>query len=100
MVIQWEASQDPDFESYRLIQSRGTKDDPDTIFVTSDVEKTKFILNIFDPKIENWFWVDVKNSTGLRSSGPKKSHSLETQSPTSPILKLLKENMIYKFSGR
>ena len=34
MVIQWEASQDPDFESYRLIQSRGTKDDPDTIFVT------------------------------------------------------------------
>ena len=87
MVIQWEASQDPDFEFYRLIQSVGTKDDPDTIFVTADIEKTKFTLNIFDPKIENWFWVDVKNSTGLHSSGPKKSNSLETQSPTSPTLK-------------
>ena len=29
----------------------------------------------------------MKNSTGLHSSGPKKSNSLETQSPTSSTLK-------------
>ena len=47
----------------------------DTVFVTSDIEKTQFVLNIFDPKIENWFWINVKNSTGLNSSGPKMQFS-------------------------
>ena len=71
MIIEWEITQDPDFESYRLLQSKATKDDPDTIFVSFDPKQTQFVLNIFDPKIENWFWINEKNNTGLNTNRPK-----------------------------
>ena len=87
MIIEWEITQDPDFESYRLFQSKGTKDDPDTIFVSSDAKQTQFVLNIFDPKIENWFWINAKHNTGLNTNGPKKCNPLETQRPTASTLK-------------
>ena len=86
MVIEWEMSKDPDFDSYNLLQAIGTAEDPDTIFVTSDITQTIFKLEKFDPTLENWFWIDVMNTTGLHTSGMKKSNTIEMQAPTSSRL--------------
>ena len=67
MVIEWEKSADDDFDSYRLLQAIGGSKDSDTILVTRDISQTIFVLEKFDPTKENWFWIDVKNSTGLHT---------------------------------
>ena len=77
MVIEWEKSEDIDFDSYRLLQAIGGGKDSDTIFVTNDINQTNFVLEKFDPTKENWFWIDVKNTTGLHTIGERKSNTLE-----------------------
>ena len=47
MTIEWEKSLDPEFETYRLLQSIGTNSVPDTIFSADDVNDTIFTLDIF-----------------------------------------------------
>ena len=86
MVIEWEMSTDPDFNRYSLLQTVGTVENADTIFVTGDVSQTIFQLEKFDPTLENWFWIDVMNTTGLHTSGMKKRNTLEIQAPISSRL--------------
>lgn len=90
MVVEWEKSLDPDFDTYRLLQSVGTNGPPDTISFSNDVDQTTFTLDKFDPTLENLFWIDVKNTTGLHTSGEKKSHTLETQAPHNSKLQTVK----------
>ena len=89
MVIKWEKSADVDFGSYRLLQTIGDGKGQDTIFVTSDISQTTFALEKFDPTKKNWFWVDVKNTTGLHTSGERKSNTLELEAPKSSNLQTL-----------
>ncbi|MBA65005.1 MAG: hypothetical protein CMG55_04305 [Candidatus Marinimicrobia bacterium] len=92
MTIEWEKSLDPEFETYRLLQSIGTNNVPDTIFSADDVNDTIFTLDIFDPKKENWFWIDVKNTTGLHTAGERKTHKLEINAPRNSTLQIVKGN--------
>ena len=89
MVIEWEKSADVDFGSYRLLQSIGDGKDSDTIFVTIDINQTNFVLEKFDPTKENWFWIDVRNTTGLHTSGERKSNTLELEAPKSSSLQTM-----------
>ncbi len=89
MVIAWEKSADPDFDSYRLLQSIGGSKDSDTILVTNDVSKSTFVLEKFDPTKENWFWIDVRNTTGLHTSGVRKSNTLEMEAPKGSSLQTM-----------
>ena len=89
MVIEWEKSADVDFDSYRLLQSIGDGKDSDTIFVTNDINQTNFVLEKFDPTKENWFWIDVRNTTGLHTSGERKSNPLEVEAPKSSSLQTM-----------
>lgn len=89
MVIEWEKSADADFDSYRLLQSIGGSKDSDTILVTRDISQTIFVLEKFDPTKENWFWIDVKNTTGLHTSGLRKSNTIEVKAPKSSSLQTM-----------
>ena len=63
---------DSNFSSYNLLKSIDTVNDPDTVFITGDINRTTFKLEKFDPTLENWFWINVMNETGLNTSGMKK----------------------------
>ena len=89
MVIEWEKSSDADFDSYRLLQAMGSGKDSDTIFVTNDINQTNFVLEKFDPTKENWFWVDVMNTTGLHTIGVRKSNTVEVKAPQSSSLQTM-----------
>ena len=89
MVIEWEKSEDTDFDSYRLLQAMGSGKDSDTIFVTNDINQTNFVLEKFDPTKENWFWIDVRNTTGLHTSGARKSNILELEAPKGSSLQTM-----------
>ena len=89
MIIEWEKSADADFDSYKLLQSVGDGQDSDTIFVTRDINKTTFELERFDPTKKNWFWIDVRNTTGLHTFGVRKSNALEQEAPKSSNLSTL-----------
>ena len=86
MVIEWEKSEDTDFDSYRLLQAMVGGKDSDTIFVSNDVNQTNFVLEKFDPTKENWFWIDVRNTTGLHTTGERKSNTREVEAPKSSSL--------------
>ena len=90
MVIEWEKSEDIDFDSYRLLRAMVGGKDSDTILVTRDINQTYFVLEKFDPTKENWFWVDVRNTTGLHTSGERKSNTLEVEAPKSSNLQTMK----------
>ena len=89
MVIEWEKSEDTDFDSYRLLQAMVGVKDSDTIFVSNDVNQTNFVLEKFDPTKENWFWIDVRNTTGLHTSGVRKSNTLELEAPKGSSLQTM-----------
>ena len=89
MVIEWEKSTDSDFNRYSLLQAIGAVENPDTIFVTSDINQTTFKLEKFDPTLENWFWIDVINTSGLNTIGMKKRNSIEIKSPKSSRLQTI-----------
>ena len=86
MVIEWEKSEDIDFDSYRLLRAMVGGKDSDTIFVSNDVNQTNFVLEKFDPTKENWFWIDVRNTTGLHTTGERKSNIREVEAPKSSSL--------------
>ena len=89
MVIEWEKSVDVDFDSYRLLKTIGDGNDSDTILITSDINQTSFVLEKFDPTKENWFWVDVMNTTGLHTIGVRKSNTLEVEAPKGSSLQTM-----------
>ncbi len=89
MVIEWEKSEDADFDSYKLLQAIGDGKDSDTIFVTNDINQTNFVLEKFDPTKENWFWIDVWNTTGLHTNGLKKSNTIELEAPKGSSLQTM-----------
>ena len=47
------------------------------------------MLEKFDPTKENWFWIDVRNTTGLHTSGERKSNTLEVEAPKSSSLQTM-----------
>ena len=87
MMIEWDMSKDSNFSSYNLLKSIDTVNDPDTVFITGDINRTTFKLEKFDPTLENWFWINVMNETGLNTSGMKKSNNVEIQAPRSSRLR-------------
>ena len=87
MEIKWEKSIDPNFDEYRLLQSIGFKGTQDTIFSSKNINDMTLTLENFDPTKENYFWIDVKNITGLHTSGEKSTHDLEIKPPISSSLK-------------
>lgn len=89
MLIEWEKSEDTDFDSYRLLQAIVGGKDSDTIFVSNDVNQTNFVLEKFDPTKENWFWIDVRNTTGLHTTGERKSNIREVEAPKSSSLRTM-----------
>ena len=91
MVIEWEKSTDSDFNRYSLLQAIGAVENPDTIFVTSDINQTTFKLEKFDPTLENWFWIDVINTSGLNTIGMKKRNSIEIKSKIKALSRALGE---------
>ena len=86
MTINWDTSKDNDFKKYTLLRMIGESDNIDTLATITDVERTVYDLDDFDPKIENWFWILVTDQDGLGSEGERSTHTLETKAPEAPIL--------------
>ena len=80
MVILWKQSKASDFKEYVLFQK--LKDGSiDTIEIVQNIADTVFQLHSFDPRIENWFWVNVKSKADLVAIGDRRTHELEIRAP-------------------
>ena len=70
MTVTWEASSDGDFRDYKLLYSTTEDGGKDTVATYADYKKiTTHIVTDFDPTHENWFWVQVTDTLGLKSIG-------------------------------
>ena len=81
MQISWEQSNDTNFQSYTLYQVDVNDNQIDTLAKIKNVLENEFSIFSFDPKIENWFMVQVTNKAGLSTDGLKKTHPIETEAP-------------------
>jgi len=91
MTIEWEESSDTDFKVYELLKYNNNQK-VDTLGKFFDIKNTSFSLETFDPTIENWFWIKIKNNSGLGTEGEKMTHFLESEAP--------KISKLYKLEGQ
>ena len=64
MVIIWSQSTASDFKEYVLLHQINDNS-IDTITTVQSIADTVFQLYAFDPRIKNWFWVNVKSKADL-----------------------------------
>ena len=69
MIVKWQASSETDFDSYTVLGVKGSDETVDTLEKFMDPADTVFLLERFDPTLENWFWILVTNKSGLSTKG-------------------------------
>ena len=79
MTVMWEASKDGDFRDYKLLYSTTEDGGKDTIATYTDKTTTTYIVTDFDPTHENWFWVQVTDTLGLKSIESGMTNSLDSE---------------------
>ena len=67
MTVEWEQSTDGDFKDYKVLYSDTESGNRDTLETYTDRSTTSYTITEFDPLVENWFWVQVTDTLGLRS---------------------------------
>jgi Tol biopolymer transport system component len=90
MIVNWDESPDNDFISYEILYS-DTQFGNQVSLATIDNKSTisiSFPITVYDPTIENWFWIKVTDYWGLSTVGDEMSNQIEvppTQSELNPI---------------
>ncbi|MBL7010798.1 MAG: hypothetical protein ISR82_06215 [Candidatus Marinimicrobia bacterium] len=83
LTVNWDKSIEGDFAQYNLyhgITETGVKS-----FIRSidNINTTTFDTNSFTPLQENWYWIEVEDTTGQRTLGTGKGHPVD--SAPSPV---------------
>ncbi|MBT6129341.1 MAG: hypothetical protein HN665_00700 [Candidatus Marinimicrobia bacterium] len=78
MTITWALSIDGDFAKYNLYQAKDSTGTQSLIQSYNNKTIITHIMTTFDPTIENWFWVEVEDSTGQKTKGVGKGHTADS----------------------
>ena len=77
MTIEWELSIEGDFAKYNLYKAKDSTGTQVLIQSYDDKNTITHTMTSFDPTIENWFWVEVEDSTGQKTLGTGKGHPVD-----------------------
>ncbi len=77
MTIEWELSIEGDFAKYNLYKAKDSTGTQILIQSYDDKNTITHTMTAFDPTIENWFWVEVEDSTGQKTLGNGKGHPVD-----------------------
>ena len=77
MTVVWEPSTDSDFQDYTVLHSATEDGDQETLATYTDIATTSHSITEFDPLVENWFYVQVKDTLGLTTMGTGMTNSLD-----------------------
>ncbi len=77
MTVKWTPSPEDDFSAYTLFQASGQTGEKDSIYSTQDREVGSYELTDFDPTVENWFWIQVEDSTRQKTTGSGMGHTVD-----------------------
>ena len=78
MTIKWELSIEGDFAKYNLYRAKDSTGTQVLIQSYNDKNTITHTMTTFDPTIENWFWVEVEDSTGQKTLGTGKGHPVDS----------------------
>ena len=80
LTVQWEKSLEGSFKKYHLHHT--IENSSDTSVITfDDVNTTSWDTNKFNPKKQNWYWVELEDSTGQITKGNAKANSINEVPP-------------------
>ena len=65
MIIKWSKSRNSDFFKYEIFQSEEINGKKIKIKEIYNPNDSVYVINKFDPRIENWFWVKTIDTVGL-----------------------------------
>ena len=85
MTVNWKASIEGDFAKYNIYRSIDSIGTQSLIQSYNDKAVVVHTVTAFDPTVENWFWVEVEDSTGQKTMGTGKGH-VKDPPPTAAIL--------------
>jgi hypothetical protein len=74
MTVNWKASIEGDFAKYNIYRSIDSIGTQSLIQSYNDKAVVVHTVTTFDPTVENWFWVEVEDSTGQKTMGTGKGH--------------------------
>ena len=78
LSVNWDKSSEGDFGKYNLyhgVTESGTKS---VIHSIDDINTTTFDTSAFNPLQENWYWVEVEDTTGQKTLGTGKGHPVDS----------------------
>jgi len=84
MTIEWTIPTISNFKDYKVLYSNSEYGIKDTLTTYTDITISSHVLTNFDPTIENWFWIQLTNSFGMKTIGDGLSNTID--SPPSPII--------------
>jgi hypothetical protein len=77
MKVSWNRSIDSDFSYYSLYKANSLKGKKKRIKKITSQNKTSFSILDFNPLIENWFWIEVTDKHGYKTTGKGKTNSID-----------------------
>ena len=85
MTVKWNQSQDGDFKQYNLYYSESENGTKTLVKTITSKTITSFVTTTFNPKKENWYFLEVVDTSELKTMGRGKTNSIESP-PIKPIL--------------
>jgi len=77
MTVKWGKSSEDDFLQYNLYHAVTENGDKSLLQSLDDINITSFDITNFTPLLENWYWVEVEDSTGQKTLGNGKGHEVD-----------------------
>ncbi len=77
MKITWDRSTDSDFSYYSLYKANSLRGKKKRIKKITSQNKTSFSISDFNPLVENWFWIEVTDKHGYKTTGNGKSNQID-----------------------
>lgn len=77
IIVTWFPSDEEDFQQYTLLHAIGEFGEKNEVFVVTEKSTTFYSTSTFDPTIENWYWVEVSDTTGQSVLGKGKGHEVD-----------------------
>lgn len=86
MTVKWSESTDTDFMEYNLFYSESETGNKSLVETYTTKNIISYETTTFDPTKENWYFLEVVDSFGLKKMGNGKSNTIDNP-PTKPTLK-------------
>ena len=77
LSVTWDQSLEGDFAKYNLYHGITESGEKTLIRAIADINTTTFDTNTFSPVQENWYWIEVEDTTGQKTMGAGEGHPVD-----------------------